>query len=328
MRKGDGMKRALWLLACCPRLFAAVDGTVTNATTGKPQPGVVVMLVQPSQSGMQTLANVKSDAAGKFRIDKEYPPGPALLQAIYGGATYNTMLAPGSPTTGVAVKVFDSTTKADVGRASQHMILIEPAADAVHVSETFLFDNKTQLTYADPAKGSAQFYLPKNAADKAQVVINSPGGMPIPRQAEKTTQPNVYKIGYPIKPGESRFDVTYTLPAGDTFDGRTMDAAAPTFVVTPPGVKLSGEGIDDLGEEPQTHAHTYRATAASFQLKMEGTGSLRNSGSAPAAAEEDNGAPKIEVAPARVYTKMNWVLGLTFGILALGGMMLFRKGAA
>jgi len=27
----------------------------------------------------------------------------------------------------------------------------------VQVSETFLFDNKTQLTYADAAKGSAQF---------------------------------------------------------------------------------------------------------------------------------------------------------------------------
>ena len=42
---------------------------------------------------------VKSDAEGKFRIDKEYPPGPALLQGLHGGASYPMMLTPGSPTT-------------------------------------------------------------------------------------------------------------------------------------------------------------------------------------------------------------------------------------
>jgi len=322
------MRHAFWFMMASSCLLAAVDGTVTNATTGKPQPGVIIMLVQPGQNGMQTLGNAKSGAEGKFKIDKEYPPGPALLQALYSGATYNTMLTPGSPTTGVAIKVFDSTTKPDVGRAAQHMILIEPSANGVQVSETFLFDNKTQLTFSDPARGSAQFYLPKNAQGKAQVTINSPGGMPIPREAEKTSQANVYKIGYPVKPGETRFDVSYTLPAGDTFDGKTLDASAPTFLVTPPSVKLAGDGIDDLGEEPQTHAHTYRARTASFQVKIEGTGSLRNSENAAAAPEEDNGSPKIEVASARVYDKMAWVLGLTLVILALGGVMLFRKGMA
>jgi hypothetical protein len=328
MRKGDGMRILFWGLISGAWALGSVNGTVTNATTGKPQPGVIIMLVQPGQNGMQTLANVKSDAEGKFSIDKDYPPGPALLQAIYSGATYNTMLAPGTPTTGVAVKVFDSTKDAALGRAAQHMILLEPAANGVQVSETFLFDNKTRLTFADPSKGSAQFYVPPNSTGKPRVMINSPGGMPIPRDAEKTAAANVFKISYPVKPGETRFDVSYTLPAGSAFDGKVLDAAMPTFLVTPPSVTLAGDGIDNLGEEPQTKAHTYRVTApAAFKVTMEGTGSLRNAES-PAAQEEDNGQPKIEVASARVYTKANWVLGLTFAILALGGVMLFRKGAA
>ena len=58
---------------------------VINGTTGKPQPGVVDQLVQPRRSGMQTIGSVKTDAEGKFKIDKAYPPGPVLLQAIYAG---------------------------------------------------------------------------------------------------------------------------------------------------------------------------------------------------------------------------------------------------
>src|SRR5580704_1848598 len=68
------------LLASGSWLLASVDGVVMNLTTGKPQPAVIVSLVQPGSKGMQTLASVKSDAEGKFQIDKEVPPGPALLQ--------------------------------------------------------------------------------------------------------------------------------------------------------------------------------------------------------------------------------------------------------
>jgi hypothetical protein len=325
MREGHGMRWIFWILASGSWLLAGVDGIVTNATTGKPQAGVMISLVQPGQSGMQNLGSTKSDAEGKFKIEKDQAPGPALIQAIYAGATYNTMITPGSPTSGVQVKVFDSTKDPAIVRSSQHMILLEPGADKVRVSETFMFDNKSQLTFADPSKGSAQFFVPANVEGKPQVVINSPGGMPIPREASKTSQSNVFKIDYPVKPGETRFDVSYTLPAGSAYQGKTLDPEIATFLVTPPSVTLSGDGIDSLGEEPQTHAHTYKVRAASYEVKMDGTGSLR---SEAAPQEEDNGQPKIEISSARIYGKLEWILGLTFAILALGGVMLYRRGTA
>src|SRR5665213_1143454 len=107
MRKGHGMRILFWLLATGSCLLASVDGTVVNATTGKPQASVIVTMVQPGAQGMQTLATVKSGATGQFKIDKEFPPGPALLQAIYQGVLYTLVLPPGGPTTGVHVKVYD-----------------------------------------------------------------------------------------------------------------------------------------------------------------------------------------------------------------------------
>ena len=71
MRKGDGMSALamLFIVAvrlACP-LFAAVDGVVMNATTGKPQASVIVSLVQPGASGMQTIASVKSGRGRKIQ---------------------------------------------------------------------------------------------------------------------------------------------------------------------------------------------------------------------------------------------------------------------
>jgi hypothetical protein len=324
MREGYGM-RGWWLLILALPVCGAVDGVVVNATTGKPQPSVMVTLVQPGQSGMQTIATVKSDAEGNFKIDKTYPPGPALLQTLYSGVIYNQIITPGSPTTGVKVNVYDSTTNPDTGKISQHMIVIEPAAEGIQVTETFLFDNQTKLSFSDPAKGSARFFLPKAAAGQVKVMVNTSGGMPIPRDAAKTKEPDIYKVDYPVKPGETRFDASYTLPAGDAFVAKNLDPASAMRLVTPKTVTLTGEGIDDLGQEPQTQAHIYNVRTPTAEVTIAGTGSLRDA-EAGAAPEEDLGQPKIEQAPARVYTKMAWVLGLTLGMLALGGAMLFRKG--
>jgi hypothetical protein len=327
MWEGDGVMR--FLLACLTPMvaLAAVDGVVINGTTGKPAPSVIVSLVQPGASGMQTIASVKSDAEGKFKIDKEYPPGPALLQGLHGGASYPMMITPGSPTSNLKLVVFDPTTKPEAAKVAQHMVLIEPGPSALQVSETFICQNETRTTYVDTEKGSLQFYIPDASAANARVTVSAPGGMPIQRSPEKAGKPGLYKINYPIKPGETRFDLTYTEPASTTFSSRSTDPSTPTRLVTPSTVTLTGENLDSLGQEPQTQAHIYSATSQAFKVTIEGTGSLRGpeSGGAP---EEDTGEPPVEVKASRIYSRLYWILGLTFGILGLGGVMLYRKGAA
>ena len=63
----------------------AVDGVVVNVTTGKPQSGVAINLVQPSQNGMVPLGNATTDAQGQFKIDKQIPPGPGLAASYLRG---------------------------------------------------------------------------------------------------------------------------------------------------------------------------------------------------------------------------------------------------
>jgi hypothetical protein len=317
-----GLLSTAALLCALPLL--AVDGVVMNVSTGKPQPGVAISLVQPSQDGMVPLGNVTSGAQGEFKIDKQYPPGPGLIQATFQGTTYNQIITPGMPTTGIEIKVYDSTKKAGVAKMLEHLILIEPSIENVKISETFVLGNETTTTYNDPAKGSIQFYLPDSTGGKAQVVITAPGGMPITRPPVKTTPAGFYKVDYPVKPGDTRMDVTYTVPATDKFAGKVIPSETGTHLVSPPAVTLTGDGIESAGQEPQTQAHIYNLTGLDYNVLIEGIGTLR--GEAPAQGD-DSGSPQIEVKTPRIYTQLPWVLGLALAILALGGVMLFRRGA-
>jgi hypothetical protein len=319
------MKLALaLLLASLPLL--AIDGVAINVTTGKPQSGVAINLVQPSQNGMVPLGNTTTDAQGVFKIDKQIPPGPGLIQATYQGTTYNQIITPGMPTTGIQVKVYDATKKAGVSKTLEHLILLEPGIDNLRISETFVLGNETNLTFNDPAKGSIQFYLPPATVGKAQVVITAPGGMPITRPPLKTTTADIYKVDYPTKPGETRMDVTYTIPATDKFAGKVVASDSATHLVTPPAVTVTGDGIEPAGREPQTQANIYNLTGLDYNLLIDGIGSLREE--ATPAQGDDGGSPQVEIKKPRLYSQLFWVLGLALGILALGGTMLYRRGTA
>jgi hypothetical protein len=322
------MKALVALFAIALPLLA-VDGVVVNATTGKPQSGVAINLVQPSQNGMVQLGNTTTDAQGQFKIDKQIPPGPGLLQANYEGTTYNQIITPGMATTGVQLKVYDATKKAGVARTLEHLILLEPGADRLRVSETFVLGNDSNLTYNDPAKGSIQFFLPPATDGNAQVIITAPGGMPIPRPAVKTSTAGIYKVVYPVKPGETRMDVSYTVPSAEKFSGKIVASDAATHLVTPGTVTVTGDGIELAGREPQTQANIYNLTGLDYNLLIDGIGSLRQDDSAGAAGQgEEGGSPQVEIKKPRIYGQLPWVLSLAFAILALGGTMLYRRGTA
>src|SRR5262249_21660690 len=142
------LRRILFCFAALPAF--AIDGVVVNGTTSKPQPGVLVSLMQPGQGGMQMLQSVKTDADGRFNLTKEPAPGPAIVQAVYGGATYNQVLTPGTPRSGISVVVNESTTDPESAKIAQHMIVLEPADDLLHINETFLMRNETVKTYNNP----------------------------------------------------------------------------------------------------------------------------------------------------------------------------------
>ena len=127
-----------------------------------------------------------------------------------------------------------------------------------------------------PANGSFRFYLPPEAKGQVSVTINAPGGMPIQRPAEKTNTPNVYKVNYPIKPGETRFDLNYTVPVTSPliFTGKILHPEGASDLVIPNGVTIKGDGLELAGQEPKTQASIYRIKGNEYKVEVAGTGSL------------------------------------------------------
>jgi hypothetical protein len=325
MRKGHGVKLAALLLLAIAPAFAAVDGVIVNGTTGKPEPNTLVMLIQPTQAGMQTLGTTKSDAQGNFSFDNNDAQGPRLIQAVFDGVQYNHMVPPGMPSTGLQIPVYASTNKAGTAKVTQHFIVLQPGEKEMTVSEGLLYVGDPNLTYNDPVNGSVRFYVPPEATGLTSVTVNPAGGMPIQRPALKTKDPNIYKVDYPVRPGETRFDINYMVPTANPmiFSDKEIHSEAASNLVVPSGVTAKSDDLELAGQEPKTQASIYRIKNADFKVEVDGIGALQQSeGSA-----DDNGQPQVQEVKPRIYESMYWILGMAFAILGLGSVLLARNAA-
>ncbi len=318
------MRRLLPILFVAALAYGAVDGTVMNGTAGKPQTGALVTLYKLGQSGMSPVASQKSDNDGKFQFGQSVE-GPHLLQTIYGGVVYTQMLSPGSPLTGVTVDVYEPTSKPAAARVTQNMVLLEPTQNQLFVTENVVFQNDGKLTYNDPKNGTVRVFVPPPAQGKIQVSATAPGGLPVQRSAEKTGEANVFKVDFPVKPGETRIDISYSMPltAPGLFSGRAMQRDGPTRLVVPAGVTLKGDGLEPLGREPQTQASIFGVKGREYKVEISGAGTLR---AAQEAAEEESGPSLDQILP-KVYNRMYWIVGLGLAILLLGFVVLYRAGS-
>jgi hypothetical protein len=352
------MKRAVPLLLVLTvfSLNAAVDGIVTNATSGKPQSGATVTLFQPTQQGPQFIDSVKTDALGKFQITKEVPAGgagPLLLQAVYGGVQYNKILPPGTPTTGVQIPVFESSKKPGAVKVDQHMILLEPApGGTIQVSESYVFSNDGKTTWNDPDNGTLRFALPAGAQGKVEINTVAPGGLPIRKAPDAGPQPDTFKLDFPIKPdnpgesGGSRVDLTWSMPFATpgVFEEKVLTPGGLTRLVAPVGVTFKGD-LDDLGQEPRTKANIYGVKGTEIKINVQGTGTL-NQGADTSSAGGDSGGgdgaggqPALTMNLPKLYglalgsadlpasvMAVKWILLSVLGMLAAGFVILYRKG--
>lgn len=321
------MIRGAFALFLALPVFGAVSGTVVNQTTGKPQPKASVTLFKVG-GGMEALKTVQSDAEGKFTIDQA-PDGPGLVQVAWEGVTYNTMVPPGTSGTGLALSVYDVTKQAEAAKVTQHMVLLEPGDAALQVSESLFLVNETKTTFSDAANGSFRFYLPAAANGDVQVTISEPQAIiPLQRPAEKTSAPNVYKVSFPVKPGETRFDLTYRLPKTETFASKILHRDGVTRIVVPQGVTLAADSITTAGTEPRTQATIYNLNAPDYKVSITGTGSLRQQQQEAASGDDsdDSGSGQtIQQIQAPINEKRWIIVPLGLSILLAGFILLYRS---
>ena len=123
------------------------------------------------------------------------PQGPHLIRTAFDGVTYNHMLPPGRPTSGIALEVYNASKQPGAAKVAKHMILFEPGGGQVAVNETYLFKNDGKTAWNDPDSGTLKFFLPAGAG-KPDVKATAPGGMPLGAPVNKTAKPDVLAVDF------------------------------------------------------------------------------------------------------------------------------------
>lgn len=196
---------------CSPRsaLPESITGTVTNKTTSKPAAGDDVVLIRLSQ-GMQESNRTKTDGRGHFSL--ELPDqGVHLVRVTHDKANYFKPAPPG--TTTLDVDVFNAAAKVEgvAGEADVMRIQTDESGKTLHVVQNFFVKNDSDPPKTQFSDRPFEFYLPAGAVVEGSAALG-PGGMPVQASPVPLGDPNHYAFIFPIRPGETRFQITYHVP--------------------------------------------------------------------------------------------------------------------
>jgi hypothetical protein len=208
-----------------------LSGTVTNGTTGKPAVSDEIILINLT-SGMEVADKTKVDSSGKFSFKLTGGAGPHLIRAIHQGVTYHQMAPPG--TNSVDVQVYDVATKVTGISVTADVIRFQADGTSLQGVRLFVVNNSSSPAVTQMNDHNFEFYLPPGAKLE-QAQARAPNGQPIATETTPQADKNRYAIAFPLRPGETQFQVEFTLPySGEIkIDPKPLYVAEHLVVVLP-----------------------------------------------------------------------------------------------
>jgi hypothetical protein len=199
---------AIFSLALASAAAQTLSGTVTNGTTGKPAVGDEVILINLA-NGMDVAGNTKADSNGKFSFKLTGEAGPHLIRAVHQGVTYHQMAPPG--TNSVDVQVYDVATKVTGLSVTADVIRFQADSGTMQGVRLFVVNNTSSPAKTQMNDHNFEFYLPAGTKIE-QLQARAPNGQPISAEAVPQAEKNRYAIAFPLRPGETQFQLEFTLP--------------------------------------------------------------------------------------------------------------------
>jgi hypothetical protein len=338
---------ALSALAAAPN----ITGTVTNGTTGKPAAGDEVTLLSLSQ-GMQEVGSTKTDAQGRFSMAAPADPGvPHMVRVTHGGVNYFPQggpLMPGATT--AAVTVYDTAKKLDGVSQTVEVDRFQTDGSQLQGIALFAIKNASDPPRALDADKTFEFVLPAGAQIDSGMA-KSPGGQPLNTMPSEAGQKGYYAFSFPLRPGESQFQVSYHMPySGDaSFSPKPLADVQHFVVMTPKGMTFAAKNAQRFQSMPDESGSgimvaTNAKPGEDLSFKITGSGQFQAEGQQAAgggdaggggatgggqAAARDSrpggglGAPIDSNDPLHDYRAV--ILGVFAVVLVMGGAFVISK---
>ncbi len=269
----------LWMLLLASASAQTLTGQVTNGTTKKPAAGDDVVLLSLGQ-GMEESGRTQTDAKGNFSLKLDDASSPHLVRVIHQGVTYHRMAPPG--TTSVEVQVYDVAKKVDGILVTADVMRFQAQGSELQGIRLFAVNNASDPPRTQMSDQSFEFYLP-DGAQVDQSMAMTAGGQPINSAPVPQKQKNRYAFVFPLRPGETQFQVSYHMPySGEaSFDPKSLYDAQHFVVVLPKTIKFSpgpGENFQSMDDPRQSDAVVQVASNTTvgqpLVFKISGTGTM------------------------------------------------------
>jgi hypothetical protein len=343
---------AMLSLSLAAAAAQTLTGTVTNGTTNKPAAGDEVILINLTTS-MEIAAKTKADSNGKFSFQLTGAPGPHLIRAVHQGVTYHQMAPPGVTTADVSV--YDVATKVTGLSVTADVIRFQADSSSMQGVRLFVVSNASSPAVTQMNDHNFEFYLPPGAKVE-QVQARAPNGQPIRAEAEPQGEKNRYSINFPLRPGETQFQLEFTLPySGEIkIDPKPLYPAAHLVVVLPKTMQFKAtnpsafQSMQDPNQgDSQVEVAQQTKPGQPLSFALQGTGMITESPgdtASGAAAQQDQqpqargnpsndnrpggglGAPIDAPDPLKKYQL--YILGGFAVVLAIGGWVVTKRQPA
>ena len=271
---------ALISVCCALSAFAAtpITGVVTNKTTGKPSAGDTVTLIRLAQ-GMQEATHTTTDSHGHYTL--EVPDdGLHLVRVTHDLANYFRPAPAGTTTVDLDVYSAAAKVKGVTSEAQVMRIESDASGTALRVVENFFLKNDSKPPMTQFSKEPFDFWLPDGAVVEG-AAAQSPDGMPVRQAPVPLAEKNHFTFLFPIRPGETRFQITYRLPYTGkfAFEPKLMmptDTVAIMIPKTMTFAPVSGAPYSPVDDEVNAHTLVARNVAPNQPLgfTLTGTGQL------------------------------------------------------
>ena len=259
-RKSISCKLANFLFLILSVLGAGAQvltGTVKNGTTNKPAVGDDVILMK-LEKGMAEEARTKTNSKGEFSLTIPNVKVPHVIRVRHQNVNYHEPVFPGSNS--VNVTVYNAAPKVEGIKRTDHSIIFQADPTTLQVIELFNVVNTSQPPLTQP---SFEFYLPDGASVTSGQVASGTG-MPLKNAPVPQEEKGKYAFLYPLRPGQTHFEVVYQLPYTGSFKykPKLAEAVDKLFVVTPKAIQFSAADgssyrADQWPIEPQMNVDTH-----------------------------------------------------------------------
>lgn len=311
-------------------LFAAqISGTVTNGTTNKPAAGNQVVLLS-LDGGMNEVARTSSDSQGRFNIDVPDASAPHLLRVNYQGVNYFSSVPPGAA--GADITIYNAAKQVEGIFEEARVFRIQAERGQLDVSVSYTLRNESQPPRTKMNTETFAVDLPQGA-QLIDSTATGPGGMPLATSPAPTGKENSYALVFPIRPGETRFQVLYKIGYSGSYEFNFAPDSqlSELGVLLPKSMQFTGlsRSFSQDADEAGLAVFFIKNVAAHEQVRF----SVAGEGVAPREAQGGEAAqsapantPSSEAANTR-SSAFWYILASIIVVVAGGAFWLWRRSA-